>query len=110
MLRAVVTEGDRELREVPLQIGGKTGTAPKPGPLGGYLEDTVIRPLLASFPRHDPRICADRHLVRTVETSGDKRAAPPVEQPCPSPQRWCRPRSHPCWGYDLLLNRKQPRW
>ena len=73
MLRAVVTEGTASFAEVPgYQIGGKTGTADKPGPRGGYLEDTVIATFASMFPAHDPKYVLIVTLDEPVETSGDK--------------------------------------
>jgi len=73
MLRAVVTEGTASFAEVPgYQIGGKTGTADKPGRRGGYLEDTVIATFASMFPAHDPKYVLIVTLDEPVETSGDK--------------------------------------
>ena len=73
MLRAVVTEGTASFAEVPgYQIGGKTGTADKPGPRGGYLEDMVIATFASMFPAHDPKYVLIVTLDEPVETSGDK--------------------------------------
>ena len=73
MLRAVVTEGTASFAEVPgYQIGGKTGTADKPGPRGGYLEDKVIATFASMFPAHDPKYVLIVTLDEPVETSGDK--------------------------------------
>ncbi len=36
-------------------VGGKTGTADKPKPSGGYYEDKVIATFAGIFPAHDPR-------------------------------------------------------
>ena len=56
MLRRVVTEGTASFGEVPgYQVGGKTGTADKPKPNGGYYEDKVIATFASMFPAHDPK-------------------------------------------------------
>ncbi|WP_297342035.1 penicillin-binding transpeptidase domain-containing protein, partial [Pseudophaeobacter sp.] len=56
MLRHVVTEGTASFGQVPgYQVGGKTGTADKPRPLGGYYEDKVIATFASIFPAHDPK-------------------------------------------------------
>ncbi|MFC4215740.1 peptidoglycan D,D-transpeptidase FtsI family protein [Pseudophaeobacter arcticus] len=56
MLRHVVTEGTASFARVPgYQVGGKTGTADKPRPLGGYYEDKVIATFASIFPAHDPK-------------------------------------------------------
>ncbi len=54
-LREVVTRGTASLADVPgYQVGGKTGTADKPGSRGGYEEDKVISTFAAVFPAHAP--------------------------------------------------------
>ena len=56
MLRKVVTEGTASFARVPgYQVGGKTGTADKPRPRGGYYEDKVIATFASMFPAHDPK-------------------------------------------------------
>ena len=56
MLRKVVTSGTASFGEVPgYAVGGKTGTADKPKPTGGYYEDTVIATFATLFPAHDPK-------------------------------------------------------
>ncbi|MFT6091214.1 peptidoglycan D,D-transpeptidase FtsI family protein [Sulfitobacter sp.] len=73
MLRAVVTEGTASFGEVPgYQVGGKTGTADKPGPRGGYLDDKVINTFASMFPAHDPKYVLIVTLDEPVETSGEK--------------------------------------
>ena len=73
MLRAVVTEGTASFAEVPgYQVAGKTGTADKPGPRGGYLEDKVINTFASMFPAHDPKYVLILTLDEPVETSGEK--------------------------------------
>lgn len=73
MLRKVVSEGTASFGEVPgYHVGGKTGTADKPGPRGGYLEDKVIATFATMFPAHDPKYVLIVTLDEPVETSGDK--------------------------------------
>ncbi|SFS71273.1 cell division protein FtsI (penicillin-binding protein 3) [Sulfitobacter marinus] len=73
MLRAVVTEGTASFGEVPgYHVGGKTGTADKPGPRGGYLEDKVINTFASMFPAHDPKYVLIVTLDEPVETSGEE--------------------------------------
>lgn len=55
MLRQVVTRGTASLMEVEgYQVGGKTGTADKPSPTGGYHEDKTITTFAGAFPSQDP--------------------------------------------------------
>ncbi len=73
MLRKVVTEGTASFGDVPgYHVGGKTGTADKPGPRGGYLEDKVINTFASMFPAEDPKYVLIVTLDEPVETSGDK--------------------------------------
>ena len=56
MLRKVVTEGTASFGEVPgYDVGGKTGSADKPKPRGGYYEDKLISTFATIFPVHDPK-------------------------------------------------------
>ncbi|MFN4100370.1 MAG: peptidoglycan D,D-transpeptidase FtsI family protein [Pararhodobacter sp.] len=56
MLRAVVTEGTASFANVDgYAIGGKTGTADKPRPEGGYYANRTIATFAGAFPIHDPR-------------------------------------------------------
>ena len=56
MLRAVVTRGTASLGGVEgYFVGGKTGSADKPKPGGGYYEDRVIATFASTFPTHDPK-------------------------------------------------------
>jgi len=56
MLRLVVTEGTASFGEVRgYAVGGKTGTADKPKPSGGYYEDKVIATFASIFPADDPK-------------------------------------------------------
>ena len=56
MLRKVVTEGTASFGEVPgYAVGGKTGTADKPKPRGGYYDDKVIATFASMFPVNDPK-------------------------------------------------------
>ena len=73
MLRKVVAEGTASFGEVPgYAVGGKTGTADKPKPRGGYYEDKVIATFASIFPAHDPKYVLVVTLDEPVETSGDK--------------------------------------
>ncbi len=55
-MRLVVTDGSGRSAEVPgYFVGGKTGTAQKTGPRGGYLADKRIAAFIGAFPMHAPR-------------------------------------------------------
>lgn len=71
MLRKVVSEGTASMGEVPgYAVGGKTGTADKPNPTGGYYDDKVIATFATIFPAHDPKYVLVVTLDEPVETSG----------------------------------------
>ena len=71
MLRKVVTEGTASLGEVPgYAVAGKTGTADKPKPQGGYYDDKVIATFASFFPAYDPKYVLVVALDEPVETSG----------------------------------------
>lgn len=56
MLRQVVVRGTASLGGVEgYQVGGKTGTADKPNPQGGYYEDRVIATYASVFPMDAPK-------------------------------------------------------
>ena len=56
MLRKVVTEGTASFGEVPgYFVGGKTGSADKPKPSGGYYDDKLLSTFASIFPAHDPK-------------------------------------------------------
>jgi cell division protein FtsI (penicillin-binding protein 3) len=52
------------------EVGGKTGTADKPRPTGGYYDDKVIATFAGLFPASDPRYVIVVSLDEPVETSG----------------------------------------
>ena len=71
MLRATVTDGTASFADIPgYAVGGKTGTAEKPGPNGGYLDDRNVNTFAAMFPSDDPRYVLVVTLDEAVETSG----------------------------------------
>jgi len=71
MLRQVVTRGTASLGEVAgYEVGGKTGTADKPRPGGGYYNDKVINTFASAFPASDPKYVLLVTLDEPVETSG----------------------------------------
>jgi cell division protein FtsI (penicillin-binding protein 3) len=73
ILRKVVTDGTASFAEVPgYQIAGKTGTADKPKPTGGYYKDKVIATFASFFPANDPKYVLIVTLDEAVETSGAK--------------------------------------
>ncbi len=73
MLREVVTEGTASLGEVAgYAVGGKTGTADKPNPTGGYYEDKVISTFASVFPADDPKYVLVVTLDEPAETSGSE--------------------------------------
>ncbi|AZQ66373.1 penicillin-binding protein 2 [Silicimonas algicola] len=72
-LRQVVQRGTATLAEVPgYRVAGKTGTADKPKPQGGYYEDKVIATFAGVFPADDPRYVLVVTLDEPVETSGSE--------------------------------------
>ena len=78
MLRQVVTRGTASFAEVPgYAVGGKTGTADKPKPGGGYYENKVLATFAAVFPAHAPEYVLVLSLDEPVEDSGaeDRRTA-----------------------------------
>jgi len=73
MLRRVVTEGTASFGDVEgYAVGGKTGTADKPRPRGGYYDDRTITTFASVFPAHDPKYVLVVTLDEPVETSGAK--------------------------------------
>ena len=71
MLRKVVTEGTASFGEVAgYHVGGKTGTADKPKPQGGYYEDKVIATFASAFPMTDPKYVLVVTLDEPVDTTG----------------------------------------
>jgi cell division protein FtsI (penicillin-binding protein 3) len=76
MLRQVVSSdrGTASMARVPLyQIGGKTGTADKPDPRGGYYDDKVITTFASVFPTDDPKYI----LVVTLDEPEDRTGPEP---------------------------------
>ena len=73
MLRQVVTDGTASYAKNPFYaIGGKTGSADKPKPTGGYYKDKTITTFASMFPADDPRYVLTVTLDEGVETSGDQ--------------------------------------
>ncbi|MCA8878786.1 MAG: penicillin-binding protein 2 [Rhodobacteraceae bacterium] len=56
LLRDVVVKGTATFGNVPgYDVGGKTGSADKPRPNGGYYRDKVLATFAGTFPAHDPK-------------------------------------------------------
>lgn len=71
MLRHVVTEGTGQVADVPgYLVAGKTGTADKPKPGGGYHAKKVIATFAAMFPVDAPRYVLVVSLDEPVNTLG----------------------------------------
>ncbi len=71
LLRMVVTDGTASLGEVAgYHVAGKTGTADKPKPQGGYYEDKVIATFASVFPANDPKYVLVVTLDEPVDTTG----------------------------------------
>jgi cell division protein FtsI (penicillin-binding protein 3) len=71
MLRQVVTRGTASFADVPgYEVAGKTGTADKPRPTGGYYDEKVIATFAGVFPASDPQYVIVVSLDEPVETSG----------------------------------------
>ena len=73
ILRQVVVRGTASFGDVPgYSVGGKTGTADKPLPKGGYAKDKVIATFASFFPSYDPKYVLIVTLDEPVEASGDE--------------------------------------
>jgi len=71
MLRQVVVRGTASLGDVKgYRVGGKTGTADKPKPGGGYATDKVVATFASVFPADDPRYVLVVTLDEPVDTTG----------------------------------------
>jgi cell division protein FtsI (penicillin-binding protein 3) len=75
MLRNVVTRGTASFGEVEgYSVGGKTGSADKPKPSGGYYKDRVIATFAATFPTYDPKYVLVLTLDEpSIHAAGEKR-------------------------------------
>ena len=70
MLRQVVLRGTASLANVEgYEVAGKTGTADKPRPTGGYYDDKTIATFAGVFPASNPRYVIVITLDEPVETS-----------------------------------------
>ncbi len=73
MLRQVVVRGTASMGRVDgYAVGGKTGTADKPKPGGGYYRDRVLATFAGAFPMNDPKYVFVVTLDEGAETMGDK--------------------------------------
>jgi len=71
ILHKVVYEGTASFARIPgYSVGGKTGSADKPGPGGGYKEDAVLATFASVFPSHDPKYVLIVTLDEAVDTTG----------------------------------------
>ncbi len=71
LMRAVVSTGTASFVEVPGVLpGGKTGTADKPNPEGGYYSGRVIATFAGAFPMNDPRYVIVVTLDEPEDTTG----------------------------------------
>lgn len=71
MMRQVVLRGTATLGNViGYDVGGKTGSADKPNPAGGYYDDRVIATFAGAFPMSDPRYVLVVTLDEPVDTTG----------------------------------------
>ncbi|SEN58894.1 cell division protein FtsI (penicillin-binding protein 3) [Gemmobacter aquatilis] len=73
MMREVVTRGTASYANIPgYAIAGKTGTADKPKPGGGYYKDKVVNTFASTFPAHDPKYVLIVTLDEPVDTSSSE--------------------------------------
>ena len=71
ILHRVVYEGTASFARIPgYPGGGKTGSADKPGPNGGYMKDAVLATFASVFPSHDPKYVLVLTLDEAVDTTG----------------------------------------
>jgi len=73
ILRQVVVRGTASMGDAPgYEVGGKTGTANKPDPQGGYYKDKVISTFASVFPTSAPKYVLVVTYDEPEETSGAK--------------------------------------
>jgi len=89
MLRAVVDRGTASFGDVEgYEVGGKTGTADKPRPTGGYYDDRTIATFASVFPADDPQYVLIVTLDEpSVEALGEQRDLKLIEVGYEQPSR-----------------------
>ncbi len=71
IMRSVVSEGTGRKAAAPgYEVGGKTGTAEKPKPGGGYFKKKVIATFSGIFPASNPRYVVVVSLDEPIDRSG----------------------------------------
>ncbi|MDD7970711.1 peptidoglycan D,D-transpeptidase FtsI family protein [Roseinatronobacter alkalisoli] len=71
LLHQVVQQGTASFARISgYPVGGKTGSADKPGPRGGYMKDAVLATFASVFPSHDPRYVLIVTLDEGADTTG----------------------------------------
>jgi cell division protein FtsI (penicillin-binding protein 3) len=73
IIREVVRRGTGRRTDVPgYEVGGKTGTADKYRPEGGYYNDRVISSFVSVFPTSNPKYALVISLDEPVDRSGPR--------------------------------------
>jgi cell division protein FtsI (penicillin-binding protein 3) len=81
MLAYVVEDGTGTSAQIPgYQVAGKTGTALKPAPTGGYYSDRYVASFIGFLPAGDPRIVVAAILDEPATVYGGVAAAPLFQQ------------------------------
>jgi cell division protein FtsI (penicillin-binding protein 3) len=88
MLRQTVVRGTAKFADVEgYEVGGKTGTADKPTPTGGYARDKVISTFAGAFPARTRLRLRRRARRADGQRVNGQRSAPPAGPPCRSPAK-----------------------
>ncbi|MEI4471173.1 peptidoglycan D,D-transpeptidase FtsI family protein [Frigidibacter sp. MR17.24] len=73
LMRQVVARGTASFGDVPgYLVGGKTGSADKVNPAGGYYKDKVMGTFASAFPMNDPKYVLVTSLDEASENSGSE--------------------------------------
>ena len=81
MLAYVVEDGTGTSAQIPgYQVAGKTGTALKPSPTGGYYSDRYVASFIGFLPAGNPRIVVAAILDEPATVYGGVAAAPLFQQ------------------------------